>query len=393
MPTAAPRDAGAAPVMSPGCRRQHAAQAVDEWRTVSVDDGVERLERRFWLQAPAAGDAPSPLLLSFHGQVGSGEEYRYHHDFARFGRSAGLAVAYPQGMDDGPSGTGWNVGTAGDLSTCSQANVESGCYASCCRRQTCGRCNWSTCHDDRALVRAVLSNLFDELCIDTSRVYLQGESNGGMLVHYLAQELPEMFAAVVPFYGLPLIGHAVVPMSQVLQTPATARQTAMLQLGGRGDVVIPISGGLSSQGFYYEPRVGIQRLWASIHECRAASAPVEVRWQGGATNVTCEEHLGCETGRRIMACSYDGPHGTWPAMHAGEEMAVWFMLQHRRDADGGRLLGVAPMALSGGSLALTGGAIGALVAVAAVAGFLLGGRVASRRAAKVGLHSMLHSDS
>ena len=118
--------------------------------------------------------------------------------------SPGLDDAVPGGGD---MGTGWNVGTAGDEQTCVNDEVTADCYASCWEQGKCGSCNWSGCYDERLFVYSIIQAISSVLCIDHSRVYVTGESNGGMLAHYLVQSLPGTFAAVAPWYGLPLLGY------------------------------------------------------------------------------------------------------------------------------------------------------------------------------------------
>merc|ERR1711971_563924 len=99
---------------------------------------------------------------------------------------------------------------------------------------------------DSAFVEAIVDKVSKEFCIDLGRIYAQGESNGGMLVHALVQELPHLFAAVAPWYGTPLIGYA----WHVLGNEALAR-TALLALHGRSDVTVPADGGVSEDGWLY----------------------------------------------------------------------------------------------------------------------------------------------
>ena len=93
--------------------------------------------------------------------------------------------------------------------------------------------------------RRLIQELSQKFCVDLSRIYAVGASNGGMFIHYIAAALPNTFRAVMPIYGLPLIGRG--------QTPPALKGTSILSLHDRWDNVIPVSGGLSSQGWLYEP--------------------------------------------------------------------------------------------------------------------------------------------
>ena len=60
------------------------------------------------------------------------------------------------------------------------------------------------------MMRQLLNELFVRVCIDMDRVVLMGQSNGGMFVHRLVQELPAgTFRAIVPVFGLPPVGYLV----------------------------------------------------------------------------------------------------------------------------------------------------------------------------------------
>eukprot|EP00930_Biecheleria_cincta_P088198 TRINITY_DN77426_c0_g1_i1.p1 TRINITY_DN77426_c0_g1~~TRINITY_DN77426_c0_g1_i1.p1 ORF type:complete len:452 (+),score=56.59 TRINITY_DN77426_c0_g1_i1:74-1357(+) len=326
---------------SPGCKAPSPSGQLQEdgWQKVMVED-FQNVERRFWLVEPPAVrvDArthPAALLLSFHGQFGDAEAYAKQHNFAEFVPSGERMIfAYPQGMDDGSQGSGWNVGVGGDVSTCLESGVDYACYASCSQLNQCGRCNWSTCYDDRRFVHTILTTLANTFCVDLHRVYLQGESNGAMFTHYLLAEMPGTFAAAVAVYGNPLLGYAAGAGSQILQDIHLARQTSFLQLHGRQDTLIPASGGVSSQGWIYEPLDKVQGIWAGIHNCSGETSHWENPWIGGTSSMSCVEYPNCNPGTHVARCLYDGRHGDWPDDSRGEQLTVWFVLQFQRSSTG-----------------------------------------------------------
>jgi poly(3-hydroxybutyrate) depolymerase len=151
-----------------------------------------------------------------------------------------------------------------------------------------------------------------------------------MLAHYVAQELPSTFAAVMPWFGTPLLGFAAGSQMQVVRDAASIRQTAKLQLHDRSDKTIPWQGGATASYWLYEPLEKVQDLWAAVHGCTKLAKPIKTAWDGGKTNLQCFEYDGCSSGRRVMRCFYDGHHGDYPADGAGDELNVWFMLQFQR---------------------------------------------------------------
>lgn len=324
------------------------------WWSVTVDD-FEPIKRRFLVFDPRSAvaatagrgslpddpDARRPVLMSFHGQEGDAEGQANYHTFNDRSTKSDLIVVYPQGLDDAHSwlsdeGTGWNCGTAGDNSTCVVDDVVgAGDYNSCRRLQKWGRCNWSTCYDDVLFTQTILKWLQERLRVDVDRVYAQGESNGGMLVHHLAQQLPGTFAAVSPWYGLPLLGYAGGGYSELFRSASEVREVGFLTLHARADTVIPISGGVAPYNkWIYEPLTKVMRTWAAVHGCEQHSSRTPTQWDGGRLSFQCHEYHGCSSGRRIMRCFYDGEHGDYPEDNSGDAILLWFLLQFKRGGGG-----------------------------------------------------------
>lgn len=93
-------------------------------------------------------------------------------------------------------------------------------------------CSWASCYSDVSFVKAILAQLKKEFCLDTSAIFAAGASNGAMLVHHLAAEMPaDTFAALSPIYGLPLKHH--------LNVPASLSTTPILAIHDRWDQIIP----------------------------------------------------------------------------------------------------------------------------------------------------------
>ncbi|CAJ1404112.1 unnamed protein product [Effrenium voratum] len=326
---------------SKGCTAEHrtslwedSGDAFEGWVWLMIMDFMP-VNRSFYIQVPKnLGESPVPLLIGLHGQGFQADDYASTRDFGSFGRDLGFVSVFPQGLDDAipggaDLGTGWNVGTAGDDQTCVTDQVTAGCYASCWLQNRCGQCNWSGCYDERIFVSAVIDTVSSALCIDQTRIYVTGESNGGMLAHFLVQSLPGTFAAVAPWFGLPLLGYGLGAEFELVRDRQNCRQTAMLQLHGRQDDVMPLTGGVSGMGWVYEPLNKVQQGWAAVHDCDTAASLTSTYWDGGDSKIECWEYKGCTSGRRIMRCYYEGAHMQVPDSGAADQITIWFLLQHR----------------------------------------------------------------
>lgn len=73
----------------------------------------------------------------------------------------------------------------------------------------CFRCNCLV--DDVAAVNHLATIIEDNYCIDMSREYITGFSQGGMLTHTAACQLADRFAAAAPFHGVRHIGFECAP--------------------------------------------------------------------------------------------------------------------------------------------------------------------------------------
>jgi poly(3-hydroxybutyrate) depolymerase len=298
-------------------------------RTILIEDpGLGIVNRTFFIQSPVNSTlGPMPVLMGFHGQGHRANEWANQHSFDLLASMRGWVTVYPQGMADGGSGTfdaGWNVGTNDDNSTCLPGTTGTGCHDSCRTLNLCGRCAWSTCYDDRAFVEQLLAQVKSELRVDEARVFAVGESNGAMLIHYLAASLPGTFAAAVPVFGSPLLGYLTGPAYQLV-TDSRVRRTSVLQLHDRSDTTIPWQGANSADGWLYEPMMRSLGTWAALHGCAIAVTADPVPTGDPTTHTACFWHKGCLGGNFVGYCMYDGNHGDWPSQPFADQF-IWHFL-------------------------------------------------------------------
>lgn len=306
----------------PGCKHKHVAGVFMQNLEVN-DPGMGKVNRSYRLLVPPKiPHHGMPLLIGFHGQGGDPDgQASAHPTFDTLAKQNGWVLVYPAGMaDNAAQDSGWNCGTGGDNSTCVQGTTDTSCHDSCIKLNQCGRCNWSTCYNDVAFIDQLLKSLESTLCMDPSRYFLEGESNGAMLVHHIVQELPGRFLGVACAYGTPLLGYLVGSKYQFITDKSLALRTSMLTYHGRQDLTIPWDGGEDSDGWLYETGVRTMGVWATLHDCDLT--PVSIKTSLDGDNLACHQFHGCGSGGQVIYCLYDGGHGTWPDQPGGDKY-IW----------------------------------------------------------------------
>lgn len=151
-------------VPSKGCGTPDAAKAVSLEKLMVGD-------RYYLLTVPstAKADTPLPLVLDFHGLLEGAEVHAKDSNLSPFAESHDFVLATPNGSGNPVH---WEV------SPDRKANP------------------------DLVFVDALLDQIEAEQCIDTSRVYSTGLSNGAFLSSVLACVMSDRIAAVAPVAGL-----------------------------------------------------------------------------------------------------------------------------------------------------------------------------------------------
>jgi poly(3-hydroxybutyrate) depolymerase len=225
------------------------------------EEGLPAVNRTYSVYVPESYEPgkPSGIVFVFHGwgDPGSGIKYgpwpAYYHDHYMYKEAAdesGYITVYPIGLNDcksGQSGCGagthkgeafesWNaVGTTGSVggdTTCDTTIAKDGKYKTCyestaIKKGGCNICDWTTGYDDVGFVRTMVDRFKSSMCIDSSRVFATGCSNGGMFIHQLAQDMSDTFAAVAAnCNGRPMVGYEKMP---------EGLPVSMMLVGGRHD--------------------------------------------------------------------------------------------------------------------------------------------------------------
>jgi polyhydroxybutyrate depolymerase len=176
------------------------------------------LTREYRLHVPTAytGEEPLPLVLMFHGAGASGPEIAAHTGFADKADEAGFIVVFPTGTQgEGPLAA---LGRIFNHLTFIPGFP-----------------------DDIAFTGELLDELESQLCVDTTRVYAAGFSNGGMFSVRLACSLGERFAAVAAVAGVYYPPFAT--EFEGVEPDCGERPVPLLAVHGTDDGSVPFAGG------------------------------------------------------------------------------------------------------------------------------------------------------
>jgi len=201
--TTAPTNTGpgtAAPVASSGCRTGATIGSVARLEAHTLNGTT----RTYLVTAPATTAAkPLPLVLDFHGLAEGSQVHSMMSQVSPKALTAGFIAVLPQGLGPVPH---WQV----DPDPAKNA--------------------------DLVFVTKVLDEVEMSRCVDTSRVYAMGLSNGAFMSTTLACALSDRFAAVAPVSGL---------TNQAGCHPT--RRVPILAFHGTADPILLFNGGVGAR--------------------------------------------------------------------------------------------------------------------------------------------------
>jgi polyhydroxybutyrate depolymerase len=215
--------------------------------------------RSYLLHVPsglAAGTALA-VVIDLHGAGGSGSQQKGMSGFSALSDKKKFLAVFPDGVDGY-----WNV----DDTCCGTAGKEK--------------------VDDTGFLKAIITKLKTDTCIDSKRVYVSGFSNGGGLAHRMGCDAADVIAAIAP-------------MATDLRTQPCkpARPISMLEIRGLADSLEPYEGGLVGPAGGQYIAVGAKaslKLWADINLCTGTT---------GSFEKYCERYTQCGNSVEAALCS------------------------------------------------------------------------------------------
>jgi polyhydroxybutyrate depolymerase len=220
-----------------------------------IHDGITRTYR---LHVPVGYNADSlyPLVINMHGLGSNAFEQEIYTAFNDVADSAGIVVAYPNGIDET-----WNISS-------------------------------TTGTDDVGFISALIDTLDSQYSIDLNCVYVTGMSMGGFMSYRLACELSDRIAAIASVAGL-----------QVFYPCNPGRPVPVLQFHGTADPVVPYTGVPATISH-----------WVNHNLCPATPVTTDLPDIDTSDNstVTVSYYGLCEESTEVILYTINNGEHTWP---------------------------------------------------------------------------------
>ena len=280
--TSPPRGADEPAKRSAGCTTSTSeTAALGVGKTSShtlVAGGKERAYRRF-IPATYASTTALPIVVDLHGYIEGAEVHARNSDLDAAAAQHGFVNLTPQGTSDAAY---WNAGPTADGP------------------------------DDLGFLTDLLDVTGAALCVDLTRVYATGLSNGAMMSSLVMCRLSTRFAAVAPVAGL-MMPHdchpeRVVPFVAFHGTadPLLSYDVDGVSDGSKQLPFTPEAEHNFAAVNFQSTRTGLAQ-WSSMDGCTATAQEERV-----TKSVTRIRHGDCRDGATIELYVIDGGGHTWP---------------------------------------------------------------------------------
>ncbi|KAB5539260.1 carbohydrate esterase family 1 protein [Coniochaeta sp. 2T2.1] len=229
-----------------GCGLQHPAAAINTTQAHSLMSSNRNRTYSLHLPAGYNASAPHPVVMGFHGSGTFGGLFEADTKLSEDRYSAGKIMVYPDGVRGNWAGANYsNVSLDVDLQ----------------------------------FVHDLLMELRDQFCIDNSRIYATGLSNGAGFVNAIAcNAVGGEFAAFAPHSG------AYYNATDQPCTPARS-PFAILSFHGGNDTTVPYDGGEGEGGTLPAIRDWLSE-WAKRDNCTSDSGQTVDSFDGDVHHVS-----------------------------------------------------------------------------------------------------------
>jgi polyhydroxybutyrate depolymerase len=237
------------------------------------------MRRRYLIHLPAGvtSAAGLPVLLAFHGRLGTAEGMSRLTHLDQVADEHRFVVVYPQGYR-----RSWNDGRPS--TPAHAAGV-----------------------DDVAFVTGLIRHLIRSDHVDAGRVYATGMSNGAIFTERLGCDLAGLLAGIAP-----VAGPMPVPVDRSCHP---SRPVAVLEIHGTADPVVPYGGGQvhSVTGGTVRSVAWTSAYWRAAGRCQQRPATVTLPDTAhDGTGVRVSRGTGCVPGAPVVLYTVIGGGHTWP---------------------------------------------------------------------------------
>jgi polyhydroxybutyrate depolymerase len=218
----------------------------------------------------------APLVLAFHGGMGSAQSLKNGYDIVRKSDKEGFIVAFPNGTSRLKSGlfATWNAGNCCGFAMDSEA-------------------------DDVAFVKKVVDTIKKDYKV--GKVFAMGMSNGGMFSYRLACDIPEYFDGIWAVAGTDNTITCTPKESTPIMHIHALNDDHVLYYGGKGP---------GSKDNHEPEFIGVPETiekWNEINQCSITPTRVET-----GSGFTCNVYRNCQTWSPVKLCTTETGWHSWP---------------------------------------------------------------------------------
>jgi len=226
---------------------------------------------RLYLPTILDQNQPRPLVFVLHGGGGNGAQAEAGLRYDQLAERDGWIVVYPDAVDGH-----WN-----DL------------------RGFGGFASHQERVDDVGFIASLLAELATEWPVDEARVFVVGNSNGGLMAHTLGAHLADRVAAIAP-----VIGSMARPVYEDFHP---SRPVSVLLINYRSDPLVQWNGGESGRSnFVSIPETATK--WQEVNGCTSKTTTSPEARPGDPDDSTVNHTVweGCSTGTHLELYSIEG---------------------------------------------------------------------------------------
>ena len=208
-----------------------------------------------------------------------------------------------------------------------------------CQDRYQNSCDFKSCYDEEAFIRAIVRYVSDNYCLDVDRVHMTGSSNGGMLAYSSLNRLNDIIASFGIVAASPILGF---PDDIPLDPPVS-----IIDFHGLQDTTFPYdldSDGVKGTGpynsvltqwnFYVLQKQQVLQGYNSKMNCGSPKIyPTDMDDSAGWDGWKCHILPNCNEGKEFVTCTGNYDHGPpYDDYGRAPSEIMWdFMKRHARN--------------------------------------------------------------